>query len=90
MSSELMYAPDLESGSEQDREIAAMRGFYSDEQPLAIVDAEDLLLAEERSEVVINDSNIDEVCMWLSSGSAFRYPLVPAVVEDARGLVLVY
>lgn len=88
--SELMYVPELESGSEQDREIAAMRGFYTDESPLSVVDQDEFLLAEERSEVVIDDSNIDEVCKWLSGGAAFRHPMMPAIIEDARGLVLVY
>lgn len=72
----------------QQAQIAALRSFYCDEEPLPEVDIE-WLFDEERSEIVVTHENLAELCDWLRTAKAwlgFKF----TVVEDERGLILVY
>lgn len=72
----------------QQAQIAALRAFYSDETPLPVVETEWLFDSDE-SEVVITNENLAEICEWLRSSKVW-FGFKFSVVEDERGLVLVF
>lgn len=74
---------------QQERQIAGCRGFYSDEKPIPVVEAEDLFHSVDRTEIVVSLSMTPEVCAFLRDPKTWL-AFKPAVIEDHRGVVLVF
>ena len=74
--------------STQEHELLACRSFYEDEAPIPVVGWDDLV-AEPVTEIVVNDGNLQDLCTFLRDWRTW-FSFKPAVVEDERGLVLVF
>ena len=82
-----MYDPEYQDLQDtQQAQVAACRAFYTDEEPLPIVEDDEVVV---RTEVRVTDENLGELAGWLRQATTWL-SFHPAVVEDERGLVVVF
>lgn len=74
--------------STQEHELLACRSFYEDEAPLPVKEWEDFI-TDSTTEIVVNEDNFQDLCTFLRDWKTYRN-FEPAVLEDERGLVLVF
>ena len=86
-----VYDPEYQDLQDtQQAQVAALRGFYIDERPLVVSELEEVIFPEEeRSEIAVTDNNLPELCAWLRKATTWL-AFKPAVVENERGLLLVF
>lgn len=78
------------TSSIQDRELAAMRAFYTDAEAADLTVHEDWRMAPLReSKVLVTSANFDSILEFLSSGKVF-VGFHPAIVEEDGELWLTY
>ena len=79
---------DFQTG--QEAQVAACRNFYMDESSLSEVDDDEVFFKPEtKTEVRITVVNQQEVEQWLKHYATFLL-FKPSIVEDERGLILVF
>jgi len=85
----LIYDPeDLNYQDRQQAQVAACRAFYTEVDPLSVVDADEVLCLEDKAEVVVRPYDVDAIADWLRDARTWL-AFKPALIEDERGIVLV-
>ena len=85
----LFNSDDANYQDTQERQVAALRGFYTEESNLPVVDALDVVEFEDHARVVVTEANLGEVCDWLMDARVYlAFKPVAVVTEDGKLVLL--